>query len=49
LQNQGPLKNQDGIPTFEEALIDWIIADSQAFTVTESEWFMRIMKAGDIG
>jgi hypothetical protein len=33
-------------PTFEEALIDGIIAKLQAFTVTESEWFTRTMKAG---
>jgi hypothetical protein len=31
--------------SFEDALLDWIIYTCQAFTTTESEWFIRMMKA----
>jgi len=35
-------------PLFEEALLDWIVSDYQAFTVTESWWFKRMMRAGGV-
>lgn len=39
------VNSKDDNPTFDEALIDWVAFDCQAFTVTESEWFRRMMKA----
>lgn len=36
---------ENQLPQFETALVDWIIADCQAFVVTESDWFRRMMKA----
>src|SRR6266487_5953251 len=35
----------DEVPDFETSLVDWIVADCQAFTVTESSWFRTMMKA----
>jgi len=32
-------------PSFEEALLDWIVYTCQPFTVTETKWFKRMMKA----
>ena len=32
-------------PTFEEALLDWIVMDSQAFTVVEGDNFKRMIRA----
>lgn len=35
----------ENVPDFPTALVDWIVADCQAFTVTESSWFQTMMKA----
>jgi hypothetical protein len=32
-------------PSFEEALLDWIVYTCQPFTVTKPTWFRRMMKA----
>ena len=32
-------------PTFEEALLDWIVMDSQAFTIVEEDNFKRMIHA----
>jgi hypothetical protein len=42
-----PSITQDNL-AFINALLDWIIFDCQSFTVTESEWFRRMLKAGGV-
>ena len=39
-----PATTQDD-PSFEEALLDWITYTNKPFTVTESDWFIRMLKA----
>ena len=34
------------LPSFENALLDWIVYDCQAFISTESKWFQRMLLAG---
>ena len=37
-------KPEDNI-SFEDALLNWIIYTCQPFTITESQWFLQMMKA----
>lgn len=36
---------QEELPSFDEALVDWIVESNQAFTVVESDNFKRMLKA----
>jgi hypothetical protein len=39
------LGGQEELPSFEEALLDWITYTCQPFTVTESKYFVRMLRA----
>ncbi|KAG9241971.1 hypothetical protein BJ878DRAFT_518031, partial [Calycina marina] len=36
----------ENTPSFEDALLDWIVYECQAFTTTESPYFTQMLKAG---
>jgi len=40
------LTRQEELPPFEDALIDWVIINNQAFVVVESKHFWVMLKAG---
>jgi hypothetical protein len=35
--------------SFEQALLDWIVYDCEPFTITESKWFKRMLRASGFG
>ena len=45
LAKQAKPKPQEVQKSFEDALLDWIIYTCQPFTTTESDWYLRMMKA----